>query len=179
MRVLVVASHPDDEILGCGGTIAKHVESGDEVFNLILAEGATSRQVKRDREKIAEYLNDLAKNAIEAGKVLGVKNVDLLNFPDNRLDSIDRIEIVKAIENKIKLLLKILPFVLANKLLASLPTADPTSKFAKASGTCPLSAEVLSVVAIASPPSILPSFRRDFNAMFDPANCNGFIVSSP
>ena len=103
MRVLVVASHPDDEILGCGGAIAKHVESGDEVFNLILAEGATSRQVKRDREKIAEYLNDLAKNAIEAGKVLGVKNVDLLNFPDNRLDSIDRIEIVKAIENKIKL----------------------------------------------------------------------------
>ena len=103
MRVLVVASHPDDEILGCGGTIAKHVESGDEVFNLILAEGATSRQVKRDREKIAEYLNDLANNAIEAGKVLGVKNVDLLNFPDNRLDSIDRIEIVKVIENKIKL----------------------------------------------------------------------------
>ena len=42
--VLVVAAHPDDEVLGCGGTIAKHSGLGDIVHILIVAEGATSRQ---------------------------------------------------------------------------------------------------------------------------------------
>ena len=41
--VLVVAAHPDDEVLGCGGTIARHAEAGDQVQVLIVAEGATSR----------------------------------------------------------------------------------------------------------------------------------------
>ena len=43
MNILVVAAHPDDEILGVGGTIAKHVDNGDEVYALILGEGGTSR----------------------------------------------------------------------------------------------------------------------------------------
>ena len=46
-RVLVVAAHPDDEVLGCGGTIAKHADAGDQVQVLIVAEGATSRLQKR------------------------------------------------------------------------------------------------------------------------------------
>jgi LmbE family N-acetylglucosaminyl deacetylase len=48
-RVLVVAAHPDDEVLGCGGTIARHADAGDQVQVLIVAEGATSRQQQRDR----------------------------------------------------------------------------------------------------------------------------------
>ena len=43
MIVLIVAAHPDDEVLGCGGTIARHVAEGDDVNILIVAEGATSR----------------------------------------------------------------------------------------------------------------------------------------
>ena len=46
---MVIAAHPDDEILGCGGTIAKHIENGELVYILIISEGETSRQDKRDR----------------------------------------------------------------------------------------------------------------------------------
>ena len=48
-QVLVVAAHPDDEVLGCGGTIARHANSEDQVQVLIVAEGSTSRQQKCDR----------------------------------------------------------------------------------------------------------------------------------
>ena len=51
-KVLVVAAHPDDEVLGCGGTIARHADSGDQVQVLIVAEGSTSRQRKRDRHQV-------------------------------------------------------------------------------------------------------------------------------
>jgi len=42
-KILVIAAHPDDEVLGCGGTIAGYAGKGDEVYCLILGEGATSR----------------------------------------------------------------------------------------------------------------------------------------
>jgi len=51
-NVLVVAAHPDDENLGCGGTIARHADAGDQVQVLIVAEGATSRQHNRDRDLV-------------------------------------------------------------------------------------------------------------------------------
>ena len=51
-KILVVAAHPDDEVLGCGGSMAKWTQSGDDVHILILAEGATARDKKRDRESL-------------------------------------------------------------------------------------------------------------------------------
>ena len=62
-RVLVVAAHPDDEVLGCGGTIARHAEAGDQVQVLIVAEGATSRQQQRDRLQATQELSLLAQAA--------------------------------------------------------------------------------------------------------------------
>ncbi|EKD71457.1 MAG: hypothetical protein ACD_46C00181G0022 [uncultured bacterium] len=97
--VAVIAAHPDDEILGCGATIAKHIKNGDEVHVLILAEGLTSRLPKRDRDVIAEELNLLAVSAKEANDYLGVSSLNLHNFPDNRMDSLELINIVKVIEN--------------------------------------------------------------------------------
>jgi len=99
--VLVIAAHPDDEILGCGGTISSHVESGDEVNVILVSEGITSRSQKRNREIDSVELNDLIISAQKANKILGVKNLDFLNYPDNRLDSIERLEIIKSIEEKV------------------------------------------------------------------------------
>lgn len=101
-KVIVIAAHPDDEVLGCGATIAKHVEHGDEVHVLILAEGQTSRDERRDRIKNSVVLNHLAAAAQEAAKVLGVATVTLKDFPDNRMDSIDLLDIVKVVERFIK-----------------------------------------------------------------------------
>jgi LmbE family N-acetylglucosaminyl deacetylase len=99
--VLIVAAHPDDEVLGCGGTIARHVDAGDVVQVLIMAEGATSRQQHRDRGQAAEDLSALALAAHSAGAILGAAGVELLDLPDNRLDSIDRLDLIKRIEERI------------------------------------------------------------------------------
>lgn len=99
--VLVVAAHPDDEVLGCGGTIARHADAGDQVHVLIVAEGATSRQQQRDRLQAGEELSTLAQAAQIAGSILGAAGVELLDLPDNRLDSLDRLDLIKHIEQHI------------------------------------------------------------------------------
>lgn len=100
MKILIVAAHPDDEILGVGGTIARHIEAGDEVYALILGEGQTSRYEKREgaREGIVEELH---KNTLAAADILGIKEVFFENFADNRFDREDLLDIVKAVERKI------------------------------------------------------------------------------
>ena len=100
--ILVVAAHPDDEVLGCGGSIAKWTASGNIVHILIMAEGATSRSSIRDRGVKSKELSLLEKSANNAGKILGAASVKLLDFPDNRMDSLDRLDIIKAIEEEIK-----------------------------------------------------------------------------
>jgi LmbE family N-acetylglucosaminyl deacetylase len=100
-RVLVVAAHPDDEVLGCGGTIASHVDAGDQVQVLIVAEGATSRQQRRERDRATDELSALAQAAQQAGAILGAQGVELLDLPDNRLDSLDPLELIKQIEERI------------------------------------------------------------------------------
>ena len=99
--ILVVAAHPDDEVLGCAGTIARHADAGDQVQVLIVAEGATSRQQQRDREQVGVELSALAQAAHKAGAILGAAGVELLDLPDNRLDSLDRLDVIKQIEERI------------------------------------------------------------------------------
>lgn len=100
--ILVVAAHPDDEVLGCGGSIAKWSSQGDDVHILIMAEGLTSRDYYRDREKKLAELSKLAQCAKFASEILGARSVDLLDFPDNRMDTVAQLDVVKAIENKIE-----------------------------------------------------------------------------
>lgn len=98
---MVVAAHPDDEVLGCGGTIARHADAGDQVQVLIVAEGATSRQQQRDQGQATEELSALALAAQQAGAILGAQGVELLDLPDNRLDSLARLDLIKRIEERI------------------------------------------------------------------------------
>lgn len=101
MKILIIAAHPDDEVLGCGATMAKHANNGDEVHVVILVEGITSRDGKRSREKRNTDLLQLAKSANKANSILGVKSLTLHNFPDNRMDSMDILDVIKVIEDHI------------------------------------------------------------------------------
>ena len=100
-NILVIAAHPDDEVLGCGGTIARHADSNDQVQILIVAEGSTSRELKRDRHQARDEISGLAEAAKTAGLILGAKSVELLDLPDNRLDSLDRLDLIKLIEERV------------------------------------------------------------------------------
>lgn len=93
-RVLVVAAHPDDEVLGCGGAIARHASEGDSVQVVILAEGITSRRANSQDVTIDE----LHAATHRANELLGVDEVLLDGLPDNRLDSLDRLEVAQRIE---------------------------------------------------------------------------------
>ncbi len=97
-HILVVAAHPDDEVLGCGGTIRRHVEDGATVTILIVAEGATSRDDKRNITARGSDLANLNNAAEIAAKALGVSDLVLAGWPDNRLDSVPLLDIVKIIE---------------------------------------------------------------------------------
>lgn len=97
-RVLVVAAHPDDEVLGCGGAIARHASAGHSVRVVLLAEGVTSRRVSAQTGSLEE-LHDAARRA---NKLLGVDEVLLDGLPDNRLDSLDRLEVTQRIEDHIQ-----------------------------------------------------------------------------
>jgi len=101
MNILIVAAHPDDEVLGCGGSMAKWSQGGHQVHILIMAEGLTSRDKQRDRKSRKKELLMLGKSAKEASDILNVDSVELLNYPDNRMDSIDLLDIVKSVEEKI------------------------------------------------------------------------------
>jgi LmbE family N-acetylglucosaminyl deacetylase len=93
-RVLVVAAHPDDEVLGCGGTIARLAADGAEVHILIVAEGCTSR----GDEESAQGVLALKQAAVAAAKTLGVNPPIFLSLPDNRLDSVDFLDVTQMIE---------------------------------------------------------------------------------
>jgi LmbE family N-acetylglucosaminyl deacetylase len=95
--VCVFAAHPDDEVLGCGGTIVKHIQNGDSVHVIIMAEGVTSRNNAYNKDQ-EEKLKNLREVAIKANDLLGSTSLGFLNFPDNRMDSLPLLEIIKKIE---------------------------------------------------------------------------------
>ena len=97
-KILVVAAHPDDEILGCGGTMAKLANKGNEIFTLILGEGVTSRDDKRDPANQKNNILKLQDQLHKANKTVKVKKVFTHSFPDNRFDTVALLDIVKVIE---------------------------------------------------------------------------------
>jgi LmbE family N-acetylglucosaminyl deacetylase len=90
-RVAVIAAHPDDELLGAGGTLVRHVREGDEVHAVIVADGAGSRYP-------AELVATLEKQARRAAEVIGVASIQFLSLPDQRLDTVPLIELTQRLE---------------------------------------------------------------------------------
>lgn len=95
-KVLVVAAHPDDEILGCGGTLLKHIQSGDKVSILVLGEGISSRYVNKFEAPRSEFAT-LGNTLDEVASIMGAEQCHHLAYPDNRFDSVDLLDIVKSI----------------------------------------------------------------------------------
>ena len=114
MKVLVVVAHPDDEVLGMGGTILKHSQNGDSVKIVYLATGIMSRRRashqnlskydmnKEEQTRMKSEVETLQADARRACQSLKVKSNTFYDFPDNEMDSIPLLRIIKVVESEIK-----------------------------------------------------------------------------
>lgn len=92
--VAAIFAHPDDEVLACGGAMALHAEAGDSVHILLLATGAASRGAGQEA-----YISELRAQTESAAEVIGAKSVTFRDFPDNRMDGVDLLEVIKSVES--------------------------------------------------------------------------------
>ncbi len=114
MRILVVAAHPDDEVLGMGGTIKKFVKNDHDLKIVIMSTGIFARRSKNYQNStkyelsndaklsMEKEMNQLRNNTKKAGKILGVSNIEFVDFPDNEMDTISNLQITKKIESIIQ-----------------------------------------------------------------------------
>ena len=92
--VLVIAAHPDDEVLGCGGTVALHARAGDEVTAVIACEGESLRYGPGGVGQ-----SDHSRRAAE---MLGLKESRRLGFPDQRLDTLTLLDLIAPLERAVR-----------------------------------------------------------------------------
>jgi LmbE family N-acetylglucosaminyl deacetylase len=90
MKILIIAPHPDDEVLGCGGTIAKHAKNGDEVYLCIVTKAYTL-------DWSEEFLKNRPKEIERANKILGIKKTYFLDYPTVKLDTFPQKELNDSI----------------------------------------------------------------------------------
>jgi LmbE family N-acetylglucosaminyl deacetylase len=98
-KILIVAAHPDDEVLGCFGTVARLINEGYDAYTLILGEGKTSRDEQRVVENKKTEIDELHQEIYAANRTIGIKKVFIESFPDNRFDSVDLLDIIKVVSN--------------------------------------------------------------------------------
>ena len=88
-RVLVIAAHPDDELLGIGGIILKHRQDGDPVRAVIMCEGESLRYAKDVGQSEATR---------ESAEILGIEQVYRFDYPDQKLDTFTLTELITPLE---------------------------------------------------------------------------------
>jgi len=97
--VAVVAAHPDDEVLGCGGTLARLASQGRPVHVLFVSDGQTSRVIEPGQPSVEKTLKARNAAAQAACEILGGSSVEVLGLADNRLDGVELLEVVRHIES--------------------------------------------------------------------------------
>ena len=95
-KIMVFAAHPDDELLGLGGTVRRLADEGCTVRAVILAEGITSRSEARNQANKYE-LESLKEDAQKAAEIVGYERIDFCGFPDNRMDGMELLDVIKRI----------------------------------------------------------------------------------
>lgn len=97
--LLVVAAHPDDEVLGCGATVAKLVRQGWQAALIVMTGGIGGRHsnVSDTNETVKVEQAKLRTQAEQAAEVLGFAQTHYLDFPDNRMDTVSRADLALAI----------------------------------------------------------------------------------
>ena len=98
--VLIVAAHPDDEVLGCGGTMARLAKEGHRIHTMILGEGISSRYARRSLAS-QSALRKLQRDARAANQLLGVVSTTFKGLSDNRFDELSLLDVVKRVEQQV------------------------------------------------------------------------------
>lgn len=101
-KILVIAPHPDDEVLGCGGTILKHKRSGNEVYLGVVTKAYAP-------EWTEAFIRNRPKEVAQSNKILGIKKTFFLDFPTVKLDTVPQKELNEAI---LKLIRKVKPEIM-------------------------------------------------------------------
>ena len=94
-KILIVAAHPDDEVLGCGGTISK-LKNNNDINILFMTNGVSARGIKKSKE-IAQRKN----SALKLCKYLSISRPVFFDFPDNQMDKVPLLKIIKKLEKYI------------------------------------------------------------------------------
>lgn len=100
-RVMIVAAHPDDELLGLGASMHRLIKNHNIITHVvILGEGITSRSDKRDTAQWEKELQLHKANIYKAQKAIGYHSVSIYDLPDNRFDTIALLDIIKVVEKE-------------------------------------------------------------------------------
>ena len=150
-KIIIIVAHPDDEILGLGGTMNKLINEYEvETRVVILGEGITSRSNKRDSNKWKKELETHKKNIYQAAKCIGYHEIRTYDFPDNRFDSVDILDIIKTIEKEIE---EFSPEVIFTHHIGDLNIDHQVTFQAVATATRPMTDEIVKTIICFETPS--------------------------
>lgn len=154
MKVLIVAAHPDDEVLAMGGTIAKHIQRGDQVQMVFLATGILARYRSNQAQ-----VKQLHQDARRVAKILGVPPPQFESFPDNQMDSVPLLRIVKKIEKYIE---KIRPEIIYTHNPKELNIDHKITYQAVITATRPFAHQLKAIYAFSVPEANMYNFPFEF-----------------